>query len=63
MLIHGYVPKETPPAVYYKLMNSVVQLHASLSRGGGDTAEYQRLFLQLQDAVTMPEPIDAYGSH
>lgn len=47
-LIHGYIPKEYPPEVYYELLGV-------LNQNGKVDAD---TLLKLQEAVTAPEKMD-----
>lgn len=57
MLINGYVPKETPPIEYNKLIDKLNNMYSEL-RNGDYKAEASLLcqtLLQLQAELTLPE--------
>jgi hypothetical protein len=59
MLIGGYVPKETPPIEYEKLisrLNTVYSELRNLNRSE-EAIELRALLLQLQAELTLPEKI------
>ena len=58
MLISDYIPKETPPISYHELMKDLYELNAKLPKSSLERAEMQRFILQLQAAVTLPEPVN-----
>ena len=53
----GFHAKETPPIDYHKLMNILYKLNAKLPQSALERGELQRFILQLQAAVTLPEPV------
>lgn len=57
LLINGSHPKETPPAAYHELMNNLYEVNVKLPQSALERAELQRFILQLQAAVTLPEPV------
>lgn len=54
MLIDGYVPKESPPIEYHKLMRQLTEL--ANQTGTGNT-ELRNVILRLQEVVTQPQRI------
>lgn len=59
MLTSGYIPKETPPIAYHELMKALYELNAKLPQSSLERAELQRFILELQAAVTLPEPVNS----
>jgi hypothetical protein len=50
-LINGYVPKETPPLEYEKLISKLNELYQHAE----PTEELRRNLLQIQAEITLPE--------
>jgi hypothetical protein len=57
MLINGYVPKETPPIEYSKLMDKLNIMYSELRNGGykAESSILRQTLLQLQAELTLPE--------
>lgn len=57
MLINGYIPKETPPIEYNKLMDMLNVLYSELRNGGykEEASILRQILLQLQAELTLPE--------
>jgi hypothetical protein len=57
MLINGYVPKETPPIEYNKLMDTLNVIYSGLRNEGYKTeaSVLRQTLLKLQAELTLPE--------
>jgi hypothetical protein len=57
MLINGYIPKETPPIEYNKLMDKLNNMYSELRNGGykAEATALRQTLLQLQAELTLPE--------
>jgi hypothetical protein len=57
MLINGYIPKETPPIDYNKLMDKLNTMYSELRNGGykAEASVLRQTLLQLQAELTLPE--------
>ena len=60
MLIGGYVPKETPPIEYEKLISILNNVYTELRSGKNtiEANEVRQILLQLQAELTSPERMD-----
>ncbi len=60
MLINGYVPKETPPIEYNKLMDKLNVMYSEFRNGCYKTEAsiLRQTLLQLQAELTLPERME-----
>ena len=59
MLIDGYVPKETPPIAYDKLISRLNTVYTELRNGKyAEANELRTLLLQFQAELTLPERME-----
>ncbi len=56
MLLAGYLPKETPPLEYHKLLQALYALQHRLDANDPQAQElFRQTLLMLQQTVTVPE--------